>query len=220
MGLRLRAPALVLGVLCLAQAGWAGSVRGRVELRIEGTQLSEVGPVLAFLEPVDGRPTPRPTGRPTIRQLRASFSPGFLAVAAGQRVVMPNDDSIFHNVFSYSKPNDFDLGLYPPGESRVVTFGAPGVVKMYCSIHESMNATVYVAPTSHFVEVGADGRFTLSGVPPGRYRLRTWCERLPDTSRTIEVGEGAGREISISIGEPLAGPAAPAADEPPVPAGS
>ena len=71
---------------------------------------------------------------------------------------MPNDDVIFHNVFSYSTPNDFDLGLYPRGESRAKTFQYPGVVRIYCSIHESMNATIFVAPSIWHAVVGADGR--------------------------------------------------------------
>ena len=126
-----------------------------------------------------------------IKQKDAAFTPAFLAIAAGETVVMPNDDVIFHNVFSYSTPNDFDLGLYPAGESRTVTFRHAGVVRTYCSIHESMSGTIFVAPSSYFAVAGTTGAFTLRDVPPGRYRLRTWNRRLPPASQLVDIGPGA-----------------------------
>ena len=112
---------------------------------------------------------------------------------------MPNDDVIFHNVFSYSTPNDFDLGLYPRGESRAKTFQYPGVVRIYCSIHESMSATIFVAPSSHFAVAEPDGDFALRDVPPGKYRLRTWNRRLPPSSQLVEVGSGAPVETRLIV---------------------
>jgi plastocyanin len=146
--------------------------------------------VVVYLEPLGGSVPAAPPERPVVRQRGARFDPGFLAIAAGQTIDMPNEDAIYHNVFSYSKPNDFDLGLYPSGQSRSVTFRHAGVVRTYCSIHESMNGTVFVAPTPLFAVPDEQGRFEIEGVPPGRYRLRTWCERLPATEREIEVGPG------------------------------
>ena len=116
--------AVVLGALLLLQAGGAaaGEVRGRVSLRVDGVRLADLGPVVVFLEGADGRIPFEPPGHtPRIHQKNATFSPSFLVVAAGQTVAMPNDDVIFHNVFSYSKPNRFDLGLFPKGSSRSVT---------------------------------------------------------------------------------------------------
>lgn len=121
-------------------------------------------------------------------------------MTAGQTVEMPNEDGIFHNVFSYSRPNDFDLGLYPSGESRQATLRHPGLVRLYCSIHESMNGAVYVAPSPWYALAGAGGRFEIRGAPPGRYRLRTWAERLPPTSQVVTLEEGAGLEVSIEVG--------------------
>ena len=183
----------LLAALLLALAPFglalAGEVHGRVALGIEGTSLDRAGPVVVYLEGVDGPLVSPPRTRSLeIKQKDAAFSPLFLAIAAGETVVMPNDDVIFHNVFSYSTPNDFDLGLYPRGESRSKTFQYPGVVRIYCSIHESMNATIFVAPSSYFAVVGTTGAFAIRDVPPGRYRLRTWNRRLPPASQVVDVG--------------------------------
>lgn len=181
------------------------TLRGRVSLSVDGAVLSDVGPVVVMLEALDGIEAKSASKGGQVRQRAARFTPGFLVVAAGQTVEMSNDDSIFHNVFSFSRGNGFDLGLYPSGESRSVTLRESGVVKIYCSIHESMNATIVVAPSRHFANVDSQGRFTIASVPPGRYHLRTWCERLPDTEREVVLVPGQTLELEIDLTSDLAG---------------
>lgn len=197
-------PSLALVLLLLAPGSRAlaageGSLRGRVTLDIPGMNLEGVGPIVVYLEPVDAASAEAPPTRAArLTQKNATFSPAFLVVTAGQPVDMPNVDAIYHNVFSYSRPNDFDLGMYGGGNSRTVTFRYPGVVKVYCSIHETMNATILVVPSRHFA-FAKDGTFSLDGIPPGRYRVRTWCEKLPDTVHEIAIEAGASRSLEISL---------------------
>lgn len=184
-----------------AQEAESGSVRGRVRLEVDGIKIAEAGPMVAYLEPLGDAPSPRPPATvPKVYQKDARFSPQFLAIAAGQSVAMPNDDAIYHNVFSYSTPNDFDLGLYPAGESRTVTFRHAGVVRTYCSIHESMSGTIFVAPTRYFAVMRASGDFEIRDVAPGRYKLTTWCERLPAVTREIQVQPGKGTNVDLVVG--------------------
>ncbi len=186
--------AVALAFLCSSSGCAAGEVRGRVGLGVQGVSLTDTGPIVVYLESPVGEPLhfDLPNRRLEIHQKDAAFAPSFLVIAAGETVVMPNDDVIFHNVFSYSTPNDFDLGLYPRGESRAKTFQYPGVVRIYCSIHESMSATIFVAPSIWHAVAGAHGEFTIPDVPAGKYRLRTWNRRLPPATRLIEVGPGGG----------------------------
>jgi plastocyanin len=199
------APLAVLGLIALLAGGpasGAAEVRltGKVRLGLPDTSLASLGPVVVYLEPIDPAVAPAPIRTPArVSQKNAAFSPAFLVVTVGQPVEMPNTDAIYHNVFSYSRPNDFDLGIYPSGESRSVTFEYPGIVKTYCSIHESMNATIVVVPTRHFAVVGRTGRFSIEGVPAGRYRLRTWCEKLPDTSMEITVTVGVSQTLEVEL---------------------
>ncbi len=126
-------PALAAAALLTPGPAGAGEVAGRITLGVEGTRLTDLGPVVIFLEGEAGAAAPRAPSRSyTIRQRNARFEPDFLVVTAGQVVKMPNDDTIFHNVFSFSRRNEFDLGVYPAGESRTVTFAHPGLVKLYC----------------------------------------------------------------------------------------
>lgn len=193
--------ALALALLLAAAAASAGELRGHVSLGVPGVTLDDAGPLVVYLESSAAQlKFPLPKHPLEIHQKDASFAPPFLVIAAGETVVMPNDDVIFHNVFSYSTPNDFDLGLYPRGESRAKTFQYPGVVRIYCSIHESMNATIFVAPSIWHAVVGAKGDYAIRDVPPGKYRLRTWNRRLPPASQLVEIGGGAATADIVVAG--------------------
>lgn len=192
---------LLVWLVAGAAAAESGSVAGRVSLGLDGPRLADVGPTVVFLEPANGRRSFRPPRDvPRIHQRNARFEPSFVAVAEGQTVVMPNDDAIFHNVFSYSKPNDFDLGLYPAGETREVTFRHAGLVRVYCSIHESMSALIFVAPSPWYATVDAAGGYEIRRVPPGSYRVRTWNEKLPAAGAAVTVGAGGRKRIDLTIG--------------------
>ncbi len=179
----------------------AGEVAGRVTLGVEGTRLADLGPVVVFLEgEVGAAAPPAPSRSYTIRQRNARFDPDFLVVTAGQSVQMPNDDTIFHNVFSFSRHNDFDLGIYPAGKSRSVTFAKPGLVKIYCSIHESMSGGVLVVPSSWYAIASASGDYQIAGVPAGRYRLSVWNEKLPPATRTVQVKADGTLRADVALG--------------------
>lgn len=196
--------ALLLGLLAAPVASAAqetGTLRGRVVLGVEGVALAEMGPIVVYLEPREGDGAPPALTPPRVLQKDATFSPGFLAIAVGQSVEMRNDDAIYHNVFSFSKPNDFDLGIYPAGKSRTVTFRYPGVVRTYCSIHDSMRGTIFVSPSPNFAQVDGAGRFSIRNVPVGRHRLRTWCERLPELITAVDVTAGRTTTLELSLGK-------------------
>jgi plastocyanin len=187
-----------------AAGAQTGELRGRVLLGVAGVPLAAVAPIVVYLEPQGdshaGSGGPHRAAR--MRQRDARFSPSFLVVAAGTPVEMANDDAIYHNVFSYSRPNDFDLGLYPAGETRKLVLRHPGVVKLYCSIPESMNATIVVAPSRWFDVVDGKGGYAIKGIRPGRYRVVVWAERLPPTAKEIEIGAGKSEVLDWVVGSP------------------
>ena len=191
---------LVLLALLVAGAARAepASVSGRVSVGAAGLALADAGPIVVYLEAL-GAPATTPSMGVEIRQHLARFEPGFTVVPVGAPVRMPNDDTIFHNVFSYSKPNDFDLGLYGAGEARTVTFRAAGPVRIYCSIHERMNGLIFVTPSALFDTPKPTGAYGIAGVPPGHYRLHVWSERLPVWSRELELRAGEAAQVEVRL---------------------
>jgi plastocyanin len=79
-----------------------------------------------------------------ISQKEKKFSQATLTVKVGDVVNFKNDDTFAHNIFSLSDIKTFDLGSYPKGQSKPVTFDKPGVVEIECAIHPDMKVVVDV----------------------------------------------------------------------------
>jgi len=127
------------------------------------------------------------------------FSPDFLVIPAGSTVSFPNGDAVFHNVFSLSKPCHFDLGNYPRGDTRFVTFDRPGIVFVNCRLHPNMAAVIVVTPNRWCAAGDASGRFTLRDVPNGRYRIVAWHKAAGYYRREVNVAAGADASVEFVI---------------------
>lgn len=191
------AGAVTLGLL-LPLGSLAAQVGGRVMVTDAGGRAAaDLGNAVTYLDGRGGRGAAPP--RPHIQIEARQFSPRVLVVPTGTSVGFPNLDPFNHNVFSLSEPNAFDLGLYGRGESRSHRFSRPGLVRLYCNIHPRMSAFVVVRDNPYYTQPGADGRFTIAGVPPGRYTLHVWHERAPEATREITVPAGGLEGVEVTL---------------------
>lgn len=150
--------------------------------------MSELRNVVVYLKDAARRPVR--ASRAEILQMGETFLPRSVAVPVGSTVSFPNADPFYHNVFSLSRPRSFDLGRYPNGQTRSVTFDKPGLVRVFCQIHSHMSASVMVFDHPWFAVPDADGAFALQDVPAGTHRLAAWHERLGETTVTVRVETG------------------------------
>ena len=162
-------------------------ISGRVSvLDQQGTARDNRSNILVFLDQVPGTHLP-PRHRPALSQKERRFAPRVLPVVKGTTVDFPNDDRIFHNVFSLSQVSPFDLDIYPPGESGSYTFEETGWIKIYCNIHSGMIAHILVLDNGFFSLTDEQGLFVIPDVPDGAYQLRVWHELGGGIDRPIEV---------------------------------
>jgi len=155
--------------------------------------------VVVYAEPVDA-PASRAARRVALIQKNKTFQPRVLAVPAGSSVEFPNNDGIFHNVFSLSGPQPFDLGLYRAGDTKQRTFTTPGIYRVFCNIHPQMTAMIVVTPSAFTTVAGADGRFTLE-LPPGRYKITALSERAAAVSVDATSSAGASTAPELTLDE-------------------
>jgi plastocyanin len=210
MAVPLAWPAAGRGDIAAQGAGARAALRGRVEIlhpardpeKRPGT--AELGADMAYM-PGERRqavvylekPPQMPgdvftTSHAAIKQQGETFVPHVLAVVVGSVVDFPNADPFFHNVFSFSKPQRFDLGRYPKGHSKSVRFDTPGVVQIFCDIHSHMTAFILVFSHRYFAVTDDQGRYQIDGVPPGRYVVVAWYEGRVRASQTVVVPDGGG----------------------------
>jgi plastocyanin len=146
----------------------------------------------------------------TMDQVDKTFVPGLLPVVAGTRVHFPNHDQIQHHVYSFSRTKTFELPLYKGRDAAPVLFDKVGVVKVGCNIHDWMSAIILVLPTPWFAKTGADGAFTIEGLPAGKHSLVAWHElskqKPEDTAQSVE-GDSLAMRFTLTLGAPRARPA-------------
>jgi len=160
------------------------------------------GGAVVWLERTSGEtPRPAPAHGKVVTQRNKTFVPRVLVVPVGSKVAFRNEDAIFHNIFSLSKPNEFDTGLYKQGATYTQTFKHPGVVQLLCNIHASMLGFVYVVDSPYYAQADATGAFNIKGVPPGDYQIEVWHENASQpTVQRLTVGAGGARGVSLKIG--------------------
>lgn len=136
---------------------------------------------------------------PQITQLGETFFPHVLPVVKGSTVEFPNEDPIFHNVFSLSRTKSFDLGRYPKGVSKSVTFDETGIVPVFCHLHSDMSAIILVLDNPYFSVPDSEGQYLVEGVPPGSYTIVAWHERSERIDLQVEVRAGEDVELNITV---------------------
>jgi hypothetical protein len=150
----------------------------------------------------------RPSGEPPkMTQKWEQFIPHVLPIVQGTTVEFPNEDDVFHNVFSLSGPKQFDLPKYPAGSSRSVTFQKAGIVNVFCHIHTDMSAVILVLDNPFYATPGREGAYAIPDIPPGEYTLVAWHERIKPVRQKIRVTAGQPTVINFNI--PLPPPAQP-----------
>ena len=100
---------------CFRRPPWLADVTGRVETHT--APRTRASQAIVYAEPVD-RPAPARPATPRLLQRDKTFIPAVMVVPVGSTVDFPNQDDIFHNVFSLSAPAPFDLGLYRAGATK------------------------------------------------------------------------------------------------------
>lgn len=132
-------------------------------------------------------------------QTQERFEPHVLAILQGGRVDFPNNDDVYHNVFSLSSVRTFDLGRYRTGSSKSVTFAKAGVVQVFCHIHSDMSGIVFVLPNPFFARPDSAGSYAIENVPPGDYTIVGWHERTKPVSLKVRVVAGETAKVDFNL---------------------
>jgi plastocyanin len=195
----LTAAVLALASLALARdPSAAAAARTSAPSTVQGTitakGLKNSGNIVVRLE-APGLRFKVPLAPAKMDQRAFQFIPHVLPVVAGTTVRFLNNDPEPHNV--YSPEGRYNLGTWPPGETRDQKFERAGVYTQLCRLHPDMLAFIVVVETPHFALTDDAGRFEIRGVPPGSYTLVAWSEKLDETSQPLTVT--AGRPVVVDL---------------------
>jgi plastocyanin len=200
----------VVVLMILATQAQAGMIRGRLRLGAPARPTTPTGAVLEQARVTDAvvwvdslPPTAerRYRGRPLrarVIQSNRRFSPRVSIVMVGSTIDFANRDRVYHNVFSVSPAQRFDLGKYPPRETLSVTFEHPGVVNLFCDIHPWMAAYVVVLTNRVYARPSRTGEFRLPVLPPGPYTLHFWHPSIGEKAEPVRIPDHGDAVLALS----------------------
>ena len=181
-----------------AEAGGGGAYASRRYKFVEKIDYAALTDFVIYVDQLVAPPAgPAPK---KVVQKDATFEPHVLPVVVGTTVLWPNEDEIFHNVFSMTETQDFNLGFYKKEKVPPVRFDKLGRVDVFCAIHTTMHCIILVLPNPFFAMADARRRFVIRDVPAGTYRLKAWQERLPSSVQEIKVPAEGEVKVDFVLG--------------------
>ena len=172
----------LLACMC-TQPGFAG------ELRVTVIDKSGhgVGEAVVIAMPLAHQELGTVEAKAVMDQRNLSFVPRVIVVAAGTSVEFPNNDTVSHQVYSFSAAKKFQLPLYKGEFHTPVKFERAGLVVLGCNIHDEMVGYIYVTEARFFGKTDGSGGLELAGMPAGDYRVTVWSPFIADSAATLVV---------------------------------
>ena len=134
---------------------------------------------VVYAEAAGGQNLPKVQRTAEIVQKARKFAPLVTVVQVGTEISFPNNDTVRHHVYSFSKPKPFELKLYSGTPGSPVLFDKTGTVVVGCNIHDQMLAYIQVVDTPYLARTDAAGKAQIDGIVPGKYSLKVWHYKTP-----------------------------------------
>jgi len=159
--------------------------------------------VFVYIKDGVGGSYPAPADKHLLDQIGCQYFPHVSGMMVGQKLVIRNSDPTLHNVHALPEKNaEFNQGQPFQGMELERTFEqAEVMIRFKCDVHPWMASYMAVVDHPFFAVSGADGSFSIEGVPAGTYTVEAWHETLGAQTQEITVGDGETAEASWSFGE-------------------
>ena len=146
-----------------------------------------------------------PTTPAKIDQQNCRYHPHVFGMRVGQPLEIVNSDPTLHNIHALPKGNaEFNTGQPIQGMKTMHVFTAKEVmVPFKCDVHGWMNAFIGVLDHPYFQVTGADGTFSLKGLPPGTYTVEAWHEKAGTQTAQVTIGAKETKSANFTFKAPV-----------------
>jgi hypothetical protein len=138
---------------------------------------------------------------PVLDQVGCRYVPHVLGAVAGQQIDFRSSDQTMHNVHLIGPAGDLSNFALAPGKDRGLAFGQPQIIHVKCDVHPWMSAYIGVFENPFFAVTGDDGKFEITGVPAGTYKLSIWHEQYGKQEQNITVSDDKPAEVNVTYGK-------------------
>jgi hypothetical protein len=172
----------------------------REEPRVKVGPNKEVQSAVVYLVDVKaGKAWPEQSKPPQLDNVKCAFDPEVQVIREGKLDVV-NKDPVLHNTHGYyGKRTAFNLALPNEGQTIPVELPRPGTVRVDCDAHGWMEGWVYVVDNPYYAVTGADGKFSITDVPPGEYKLVAVQPYTGPIELPVKVTAGQPTKLEIEL---------------------
>jgi plastocyanin len=140
----------------------------------------------------------------TLDQKGCEYRPHVLAFPAGSTVEILNPDGILHNVHSQSTVNSpFNLAQPKFKPTMEVKIEKPEIISVKCDVHPWMSGWFFVAENPYYSLTDNNGGFSLADVPPGKYVVQLWHEKLGTQTKEVQIEPNGKLELNFELAGPV-----------------
>jgi plastocyanin len=212
-------------MLCASAAFAAGSIKGTVaytggpvkpemlkrksdafcakkEMPDEAVLLSKDGKALAnVLVRIKNAPAGKAPAEPVVvDQIDCMYRPRVQGAVEGQKVQFRNSDGTMHNIHAFNGTKTlFNQPQQPKANPFDKDVKATEVLKVQCDVHPWMKGYVIFNKSPHFAVSKEDGSFEIKDVPPGKYTIEAWHEKLGTQTAEVTVEDGKAADPKLSF---------------------
>jgi plastocyanin len=168
--------------------------------------LLEVGPdkgvanTLVYLAEVpQGKAWPDAGKRPELDNVKCRFEPEIQVIRMGPIDVV-NKDPVLHNTHGYyGRRTAFNTALPNQNQSITAELLKTGTVRVDCDAHGWMEGWIFVRDNPYYAVTGADGRFSITDVPPGTYTMVALQPYSALVEQKVTVVAGQATDFTIEL---------------------
>ena len=153
---------------------------------------------------LEGKAFDPPKTPVVLDQVACIYTPHVVALMTGQPLEIRNSDATLHNVMASPNANpSFNFGMPTKDQRSTKVFRAPEFkINFRCFMHPWMSAYVHVMEHPFFAVTGADGSFTIRGLPPGEYEVTVLHESSlfapTPAAATLKLAEGETKRVDFT----------------------
>jgi len=170
------------------------------ELPDESVVVGTAGALANAVVTLTGVKVTSPYPEPSVTNEKCRFLPRVQLARPGAPTKTTSKDALLHTTNAQQDGGRtlFNVGLPVPGMVVTRPLNGAGLVRITCNTHTWMRGFIVVTDDMAAVS-GADGRFQLTGVPPGTYELKVWHETLKTAPLKVTVKAGATSAVTIAM---------------------
>jgi hypothetical protein len=173
---------------------------------IREESLIDVGPnqevqnaAVYLVDVAKGKAWPPPPKPPELDNIKCRFVPDVLVMRAGALDIV-NKDPVLHNTHGYyGKRTAFNMAQPNEGQVIPADLTRAGIVRVDCDVHGWMLGWIYVVDNPYYALTGADGKFSITDVPPGTYKLVAVQSLTGPNEQTVTVTAGKPTNLTIEL---------------------